>query len=632
MKKEGGNFFEKHIEKLVIAIAVLVCIWILFTRAVFSPNRVEFDGSKLGPGEIDNRVIEKAKGLADSLSEKPKSRSAYDPCFPVFDKLVDSAIKDVNFSLHWPKPGMAPKEARIERKYRLPRVEEIEITDVECGNICTVAYVPIVKITEETTYTEQTSQPNDIDIVTVEGRFDISELYEIFYESFASDNIKPDWRDPCLASPVFAAVDLQRRQVRDDGSESQWQQIPRVKIDVYKEMFEIIENARDLPAGGIELRVLQFDDPEVVMGLLQPESYQIASADEEWFPPSLYKKYEKYSRDLEADERHRLLEEKRRKRESQLAERRSAAERGSREAGDSRNARTGGASRRTAPKERDRSRRTTTSRDRKSRERDRSTRRASEIDSMDDIYEQFDEILISGETDFSEMDELLAFWAHDDSVEQGKRYQYRIRLGIFNPIAGTNQFVREDEDKKETAILWTDFVETKVIEIPQRLVFFAGDIQETTNTVTVQVSRYVLGYWYSRDFMVRPGEVIGNVVEYEPADEFEKTLTVTPEVIDYSTGVVLVDVEPLNDWYLAGSSLRERYYFNMLYSVDGNEIEHMPIKSRYWSDDLQARFAEIKREEKTVKQPLRAWQSRGRSSGRRGGTGRTAPARRRPTR
>lgn len=128
--------------------------------------------------------------------------------------------------------------------------------------------------------------------------------------------------------------------------------------------------------------------------------------------------------------------------------------------------------------------------------------------------------------------------------------------------------------------------------------------------------------------MVRPGEVIGNVVEYETADEIEKTLTTIPEVIDYSTGVVLVDVEPLNDWYRVGGSLRERYYFDMLYSVDGDEIEHMPIKSRYWSDELQARFAEIKREEKAVKQPLRAWQSRGRSSGRRGGTRRTAPARR----
>ena len=63
-------------------------------------------------------------------------------------------------------------------------------------------------------------------------------------------------------------------------------------------------------------------------------------------------------------------------------------------------------------------------------------------------------------------------------------------------------------------------------------------------------------------------------------EEKEKKVTV-PEKIDYGTGAVLVDIVPVNDWSGSGK-LTTRDYYDMLYSFDGMNIEHMPVKAMYW--------------------------------------------------
>ena len=227
---------------------------------------------------------------------------------------------------------------------------------------------------------------------------------------------------------------------------------------------------------------------------------------------------------------------------------------------------------------------------------------------VDDIYEELKEIQITDESDLAKMREPLVFWAHDDTAEPGKSYRYRIRLGIFNPVAGTEQFSEQYKSLKNDVILWSAFSDvTKPVDIPARLYFFPHEIQQAAKIVTVTVCRYVLGYWYSRDFMVKQGEVIGKAVDYDGAEVEDGV--VVPETIDYSTGAVLVDVMPVNDWSGA-KNLRARLYFDMLYSFDGDNIERMPIKSMYWAEGLQARFNEIRKSEREPKEPLRGWGGR----------------------
>ena len=81
------------------------------------------------------------------------------------------------------------------------------------------------------------------------------------------------------------------------------------------------------------------------------------------------------------------------------------------------------------------------------------------------------------------------------------------------------------------------------------------------------------------------------------------------QTVDYTTGAVVVDMVPVTDWS-GGNNLHVNRFFDLLYSLNGKDIERRPIKSRYWTEALQNKFNEIKRCEKEPKEPLRAWENR----------------------
>ena len=63
-----GSFFEEHIEKMVLVIVGLVCVWLLITRVISSPNDVLYGDRKYSPGAIDEQVYEEAKLLRERIN------------------------------------------------------------------------------------------------------------------------------------------------------------------------------------------------------------------------------------------------------------------------------------------------------------------------------------------------------------------------------------------------------------------------------------------------------------------------------------------------------------------------------------------------------------------------------------
>jgi hypothetical protein len=258
-------------------------------------------------------------------------------------------------------------------------------------------------------------------------------------------------------------------------------------------------------------------------------------------------------------------------------------------------------------------------------------------------------------TDFAKIKEPLVIWAHDDTVEPEKTYRYRIRLGVFNPVAGTDQLAERDKSRKNEAVLWSGFSETtEPVEIMGRLYFFANNMmREADKTVTVQVSRLALGHWYSHDFPVKQGELVGYArePEIEEPDRDRRSRSGAlrgpsalagipgammgpgavgpgvsgsrsgifgasqdqsnvPESIDYATGAVMVDAVAVSDW-LSGRTMRSRRYYEMLYSFDGTNILHMPVGSTNWPTELKAVFGTISRLEKEPQEPFKAFGTTG---------------------
>ena len=681
-----GSFFEEHVEKIILVVVGLVCVWLLITRVIFSPNMVAYNEGKFSPSAIDGEIFKEARELEGTLREPPEKLDAYQPRTGEFLAMLDSAITGVTIQ----STAVAPRVAATEDAvgvYDLPYIGEVNEVAIE--HIRAVAYEPIDEVTEQNTYDKAGNEPNDIDFITVQASFDIAGLYDRFDESFV-EYVEERWADPCLAVPLFAAVQLQRQELNSDGSWSQWQEVPRARIDPYRRLFQIAEKVDDLPAGGLKVRLLQYDYPMVQIGLLQPEPYQFATANEEWLPPELHKEYKrlKAKEALEAkrEEREEQREERQRERDGGTAGRigvggvggvgRSGGRRpqgSGRMRGGQRGGiggddayGMGGAEYGMGGDTRSRGRssrgRRSSSRtgpggitDTRGRSSGRGSRgrtgdsyedmmygdmmmepgiggRTSRFSPIYEVYDKYDEMMLNRLTELEKLDK-LTFWAHDDTVEPRKSYRYRIRLGVFNPIAGTNKVSAKHQERKNDVILWSDYSEvTDPVEIMGKLYFFANSIRETDKAVTVQVSRLALGRWHSHDFQVRYGEVIGEPLEPEeetdsrssrqrrmgmgmsdPSGRFMPMARPTdrsnvPEIIDYRTGAILVDAVVVNDWS-AKAPLRPRNYYNMLYSFDGITIEHMPVGITYRPTELATVHSHIARLQREPQEEFKAFGS-----------------------
>ena len=661
---KASDFFETHVEKVVLGIVGLVCIWLFSTRVLFSPNVVVYEDKPFSPSEIDPYIREQAQNIEVALKQPAESEPTYDPCLPAFNALMACAMGDIDPHVRVPLPDYTLLDVAVNRKYDVPEIGDV--TEVAMEHIRAAAYVPVVPITPQNSYDQGNSEPNDIDLVTVEAKYDVVELYKEFHRCYASEDVPIEWRDPCLAVPVFAAVHLQRQELLGDGAWSDWQTVPRAQIDPRKRMFEIIENVENLPPGGMKVQLLQFDNPDVRIDLLQPMAYQIASANQEWFPPSLHKKFVDLQRKEKLEEKRKALAEEKEKEDSRQDYRRDRRSGGTTAtrygSGRSTTGPYQGYQDTTAPSG-SRERRPRRSRfdrgiaqgdaglsdvtgpytgpgdaGRRPRRRGREpeldvetqylmgAREISTEPTSGDVYYDFEDVLIRRRTNLAKLREPLLFWAHDDTAEPGQTYRYRIRLGVFNPVAGANPVSKPGGSHRSQVILWSDFSDiTESAEIPERLYFFANNVQPADKTVTVQVSKYLLGYWRSKEFRVNPGEAIGKVVETEPPEDKNrirglrgtlamelgsmipvKERSATPEEIDYNTGAVLVDAVPVSDWAGPGQ-LSPRPYHDMLYTYDGTDIERMAVKIGNWPEKLVAAFYDIKRAERETPEPFRDW-------------------------
>ena len=693
-----ARFFEEHVEKMVLVVVGLVCAWLLITRVIFTPNGASWDDRNLSPGAIDDYVYEQAKILEKQMTGPATALERYEPRLGEYLALVDKAI-NVDIELRPPVPRDTDSFGGVPGIYRLPAVGEVG--DVAVGHIRAVAYIPIDEVTPQNPYDKAGNEPNDLDLVSVEAKFDVEQVYENFKGSF-SDNVEEIYADPCLAKPIFAAVQLQRQQLTDEGRWSDWLDVPRPEIDHNKQLFKIVEDVKDMPAGGLKVQMLQFGYKQTQIELLQPQPYQFASAREEWFPPSLHGEFEDFQKKELLEEKRKATEDKKealdREREGARG-RRSGTENfgatgGSRSRGGSSDQFGGGGtlgnsgSRNRSSRTRDSSSRTGTGlqgeagRSGGRRRTDPrspggdlvdtmygpemeglrggigATQRGPRRPTINDVYRKYDEIALTRLTDFAKIREPLVFWAHDDTVEPENTYRYRIRLGVFNPVAGTDQMSERDKALKNQAILWSGFSETtEPVEIMGTRYFFANSVREGDKTVMVQVSKLALGQWYSHDFSVKPGVLMGESLEYEPPEPDRRSRNAVgvggvrnpttavmgafgpgigpgvgpgvgpgigpgtggisafggtqdqsniPEYIDYGTGAVMVDAVAVSDW-TTGRTMRARRYFEMLYSFDGINIMHMPVGRANWPAEVQIVSSTIGRLQRELQEPFKAF-------------------------
>lgn len=665
MIKKQGNFIEAHIEKVALLIGALGALFIVYKFVLSSGGEVPFNGQTFHPGQLDTYIMEQSDKLQARLEREPVLKPAYIPKSKDFLAKMSSMLGE-DLNVLWPVPSAV--EITVDKKYRIPAVGEIN--DVSVEHIRAAAYLPKVAITPENVESEDSYEPNDLDLVTVQGSFDLGSLTDSFQECFAGKGVPEGWRDKSLARPVFAGVQLQRQRLGENGEWSQWEDIPRLRIDPKRDIYKIIDDVNNLPMGGVMVQIAQLGDQRTQASMLQPDAYKIASADEQWLPPTLHEKFLAVRRDKEAQERREAATEREAKateeRDNRTATRSTQSgtvvssdrgrgtttgqtmggSSGSRGAGGGAVARStgggavarstggGAAAARSAgggrpmgaePDRSGNSRNISRSTSRTDTRTETTTTEQKKIAKTTvteaTINEELRKMLLKGK-DISSLHDMITFWAHDDTVEPGASYHYRIRIGVFNPVGGTGQVQAEDAASNNKVILWSDFSEvTDIVDIPERLYFFPINVQEAAKAVEVQVCKYVMGYWYSEQFMVKRGDIIGKTAKVEVSEKGRqakveasenKTVTVgvvkLPEIIDYTTGAIVVDVVAMNDWF-GDKGLQPRQYFDVLFSFDGMSVDRLPAKLMYWPEDLRLKYSELKSLEKKTKEPFREWNS-----------------------
>jgi hypothetical protein len=631
MNKKKGNLFERYVDVLVFAVIGILCLGLLWMFVLGNPYSVKLDGKVYSPGEIDEAIKLQANRLDEKLKEDYLPRPYTLNKGQEYLSKVDCSISDVpDFSVSL--PGFRDKALEGDRKYRVPDI--VDIREVAIASIRGSAFVPEEDeaVSPSSPYTSVARKNEDIDFVTVEGKIDIRGLYANFNQHFAGWKVEqPEWRDDNLARPVFAALELERCELLEDDVWSEWEVIPRTKIDPYRVLFSISDSTEDLKYD-INLLKLQFEEFEVRRVLLQPDPYEfISQGFAKWLPPKLYAEYSKLIE--EENEKKRREEVERRKTEN-------TRERDNTRGG--RNEMAGGATGRTARGNRDRTSRRGRDRTAGGRGGGMPTRGSEALGfGLDqrlarptrrpqDVLREVDTVKINNKMNFDEL-ESITCWVHDDTVTQAGSYKYRMRLGVFNPIVGRDWFYSDEEQFKNQVILWSAYSEpTEAVEIYPMVEFFPVAVTTGENEgMKIRVSKYSSGRWQSKEFDVRLGETIGRLVEPDEnlastagtgtaasaADPMLMMMRGGPgmdprmmgmglggmgmlgaEPVDYDTGAVLVDVIKSNRW-MGRSSLQEREYEELLYTKDGVHIAHLPIQERNWPEALRDSARRIKEAE-----------------------------------
>ncbi|MHC5060261.1 MAG: hypothetical protein ACYTFK_04150 [Planctomycetota bacterium] len=633
MSKKKENLFERHIDKAVLGVAVVLSLYLLWVFVLGNPHAVQYGSVKLGPGEIDKYIEEqqvhelqvKLDGAAKSKIYSEARKKA-----PKFAKMYAGSADNIPGDLHFPIPGYGRQVSVDSRIYVLPEIGEV--SDVAVERIRSVVYMPTEPVGADNPYAMSLTELKDIDLVTVEASFDVASLYKDFERCFSGRMVRRDWQDKNLAKPVFAMVSLERQQRAEDGSFGQWQAVKRTKIDDLKSRLGSIPDKID-DKHTSNLLMVKFDDFSVQREIVQPAAYDIAASNESWFSPRLHKEYSKLTE----------AEEEKLRREQQKIEKGSLGAggimggrggalggRGGGRAGGmgARGGGRGGTGARGGGRAGGRAgggRGGRGQNTRRANDRGRGALRGGTANSAEkkekqkkkertvkNVFDDFKKIVLTNKTDLSKMREPLVFWAHDDTLEPGESYRYRIRLGVFNPIAGRDWFREDQKDYRGKPILWSGYSKvTDVVEVPQMMHFFPVEAgAKEGNDVKIKVAKFHNGKWCSEDFKVRPGDMIGKTVKREQKTDDSTTGTVESyggssfssdgtDVIDFSTGVLLVDVAKTTDWE-GVHKLQQREYADVLYAKDDGNIEHLAAKMRFWPEELKQQFNVVKEGEKKV--------------------------------
>ena len=135
------QFLGNHFEKLLLPVFGLLIIWLLLTKVVISPNRVEVSGEKQDAWRVDRDLRKQAEDLQIELEAEPVAKPSYASTAIQLSGLYDSALGDSTGYIAPSIPQTTSIELAVGGEYDVPVVGQL--TDVAVGYVRATADLDI---------------------------------------------------------------------------------------------------------------------------------------------------------------------------------------------------------------------------------------------------------------------------------------------------------------------------------------------------------------------------------------------------------------------------------------------------------------------------------------------------------
>ena len=135
-----------------------------------------------------------------------------------------------------------------------------------------------------------------------------------------------------------------------------------------------------------------------------------------------------------------------------------------------------------------------------------------------------------------------AVWVHDDSVEPGKTYRYRMRVKLWNRYVGKRENLADPAQAGETVLTGSWSLASDPVVVAPKSHFFVQGTEYGAPAARVEVFTWHRGDWYKERFAARVGSVIGDVKEIK-IEEWDDDGEQLREKIDFTTGAVVLDLQ-----------------------------------------------------------------------------------------
>ncbi|MBM4102830.1 MAG: hypothetical protein FJ263_02110 [Planctomycetes bacterium] len=609
MSKKKGNFADQYLDKIILGLAGLLAVYLLWAFVLSNPYGQKVSNQKVSPSQIDVQNKLQAQQIENKLQDRDmaKANPYVQDKAAEFLNWLGCAMPKLSITANWPLPGGG--QAEKKRIYVLPQIPAMDI--VKVASIRGTVRMPTEDVTPEIPYSTVASKAADLDLVTISAHLNLQALYNNFRQSFMGPRLKPQWRDPTYAEPVPARIEMQRRVQNADGSWGPWQTVPFTRIDPYQKMFKDIPlTTEQMTYGNVAMFMNSCRDFAVMKDILQPSPYDFLSM-QKWLPPEYYEEYQKISDEEEAK---KLREE----RERRLREKESA--KGGNRAG---------AANRPQPQQQTQPRRGVRAGENPMMGEGMMSptgmmpptpvRPVKAARTVQDVERDAAAAALADKSKLGTLKDIIV-WIHDDTTVAGATYQYRIRYGVFNPIAGKDWVAPESKAYENHVVLWSAYAEIlnpvtglpESVSIPKMLQMFPMDVLADGTGASVEIYKYHMGQWHTETFEVHFGQMIGKPMESKPQaaiDGMEAGMMMNPgmnprgmdlggvqqsTLVDYSTEYMLMDVQMLSDWSSVG--VRQRTVPWMLCIDNANQILTLAAKKQYWSKEMTAEYAGVKSE------------------------------------